>query len=298
MLHFAGLEKPMNVLLRMDGNPMHRLRGRASALGRAAIAPGLELKGLLQLLVLAAACVAAPPPGHAAGGPQHDSARVGSSVFRAYALRGAAPGGQTATQAQRSFTLPPPMYNGSHSLAELLKQRRSVRSFTATPLNLAQIGQLLWAAQGITAGGKLRTAPSAGALYPLELYVVAGHVEGLPAGVYHYDAHAHRLVLVESGDRRRAIASAAVQQMWVAEAPAIIVFGAVRTRTSAKYGRRADRFVHIETGHAAENLFLQAEDLDLGTTVVGSFDDDAVTRTLQFTDGVAPLLLMPVGVPR
>lgn len=86
--------------------------------------------------------------------------------------------------------------------------------------------------------------------------------------------------------------------MWVAEAPVIVVFGAVRARTSARYGRRADRFVHIETGHAAENLFLQAEDMNLGTVVVGSFDDGAVARVLQLADGVAPLLLMPVGARR
>lgn len=256
----------------------------------------LEWKKLLWVLVLAAACLGAQTHGHACGSPQHGT--IGSFMFRERALPDAAPGGRSETQAPRRFALPPPTYQGSRRLAQLLKQRRSVRNFAATPLTLAQVSQLLWAAQGITAGGRLRTAPSAGALYPLELYVVTGHVEGLPAGLYRYDTYGHSLVLVASGDRRHALASAAGRQMWVAEAPAIVVFGAVLARTSARYGGRADRFVHIETGHAAENLFLQAEDLDLGTVVVGSFADGAVARVLQLADGVAPLLLMPVGVPR
>ena len=155
-----------------------------------------------------------------------------------------------------------------------------------------------WAAQGITADGNLRTAPSAGALYPLELYVVAGHVEGLPSGVYHYQPHGHRLVPVVSGDKRHELASAAVKQMWIATAPAVVVFGAVHARTAAKYGSRASRYVHIEVGHAAENLFLQAQDLDLATADIGAFDDQEVARVLRLPGDVAPLLLMPVGAPR
>ena len=201
-------------------------------------------------------------------------------------------------QSRHDFMLPPPTPGGTRSLPQLLKHRRSVRDFAPTPLSPAQIGQLLWAAQGITAEGKLRTAPSAGALYPLELYVVAGHVEGLPAGIYHYDPHGHRLVSVEPGDRRRALASAAGQQKSIAAAPAVIVFGAVYARTAARYGNRAGRFVHIELGHAAENLYLQAEDLGLGTVDVGSFDDQEVARVVQLPRDVAPLLLMPVGAPR
>lgn len=277
----------------MNGGVMHH-RHRTPRPG--AIMPSVEWKRLLRLLVLAAVCLGAQTHGHASGHPRHDTA--GNFAFRERALRDTAPGRRNETQALQRFALPPPTYQGSRSFAQLLKRRRSVRNFAATPLTLAQIGQLLWAAQGITTSGKLRTAPSAGALYPLELYVVAGHVEGLPAGLYHYDTYGHILVLVASGDRRRALASAAVQQMWVAEAPVIVVFGAVRARTSARYGGRADRFVHIETGHAAENLFLQAEDMNLGTVVVGSFDDGAVARVLQLADGVAPLLLMPVGARR
>jgi len=200
-------------------------------------------------------------------------------------------------QTHNKVALPSPTLKGTLSLERLLKQRRSLREFDATPLTIAQIGQLLWAAQGITADDKLRTAPSAGALYPLELYVVAGHVEGLPAGIYHYDPHGHSLLLIEPGDQRQGLASAAMQQMWLARAPAVIVFGADHARTAAKYASRAERYVHIEVGHAAENLFLQAEDLGLGTVDVGAFDDHQVARIMQFPHTVAPLLLMPVGAP-
>jgi SagB-type dehydrogenase family enzyme len=194
--------------------------------------------------------------------------------------------------------LPAAKLDGRHRLAQLLEQRRSVRDYAVSPLTLAQVGQLLWAAQGITSRGGLRTAPSAGALYPLAVYVVAGRIEGVPAGVYRYDPHAHRLVLVRNGDQRHALASAAVRQTWLAGAPAIMVLAADYARTSVKYGGRAGRYVHIEAGAAAENLFLQAEDLGLGTVVVGSFDDQEIAGILQLPGNIAPLLLMPVGAPR
>lgn len=166
------------------------------------------------------------------------------------------------------------------------------------PHAFAQVGQLFWAAQGITAGGKLRTAPSAGALHPLELCVAAGNVEGLPDGIYHYEPHGYRLKPIAPGDQRRAIATVAMQEMWLAKAPAVVVFGAVYARTVAKHGSRASRFVHIELGAATGNLFLQAEDLGPGTVGVGSFDDAAVSRVLRLSNDVAPVLLMPVGKPR
>lgn len=197
-------------------------------------------------------------------------------------------------QPQNTVTLPTPSFNGTHSLGQLLEQRRSVRDYAAKPLSLAQVGQLLWAAQGTTTRGGLRTAPSAGALYPLELYIVAGKVEGLKPGVYHYEPRGHYLTLVTAGNLRRALAAAA-HQSWIASAPAIVVFGAVYARTEAKYGDRAKRYVHIETGHAAENLHLQAEDLGLATIDVGAFDDQAVASLLHLSRDVAPLLLMPVS---
>jgi SagB-type dehydrogenase family enzyme len=198
-------------------------------------------------------------------------------------------------QGKQMIDLPKPIQAGQYSLGQLLQQRRSLREYSNEPVNLTHVSQLLWAAQGITDTRGLRTAPSAGALYPLELYVVAGNVTGLEAGVYHYQIHSHSLVQHVSGDKRHALAQAAYMQSWLSEAPVVIVFSADYKRTSKKYGARAERYVQIETGHAAQNLFLQAGDLDLGSVVVGAFYDDAVAEVLQLPSGFKPLVLMPVG---
>jgi len=200
-------------------------------------------------------------------------------------------------QGTENIPLPSHGLHGRYSLEQLLERRRSVREFAAAGLSLADLGQLLWAAQGITDPAGLRTAPSAGALYPLELYVVAGRVDGLEAGIYHYKPGRHRLVRLHAGDARMALAGAALGQRWIGAAPAVVVFGADYARTERKYGARAERYVHIEAGHAAQNLFLQAEDLGLATVVVGAFHDHDVARLLDLPRGVAPLLLMPVGHP-
>ena len=180
-------------------------------------------------------------------------------------------------------------------LEKLLQQRRSVRTFGKAPLSLATLGQLLWAAQGITHPKGLRTAPSAGALYPLELYVVAGEVEGLPPAVYRYLPKDHRLLETAPGDRRQALAKAALYQLWLDDAAVVVVFTAIYARTTRKYGKRGERYVHIEVGHAAQNLFLQAEALSLGTVDVGAFRDNKVSKLLDLPDDTQPLLLMPVG---
>lgn len=197
-----------------------------------------------------------------------------------------------------SVALPPPHTTGTQTVEKLLAQRRSVRSFSPTVMSLAELGQLLWAAQGITDSQGLRTAPSAGALYPLALYVVVGAVEDLAPGVYHYRPEAHELVGVADGDQRRSLARAALNQPWVEEGAVVVVFAAEFARTRAKYGERATRYVHMEVGHASENLFLQAEALGLATVVVGAFDDDAVAKAAHLPAGIRPLNLMPVGRAR
>ena len=198
-------------------------------------------------------------------------------------------------ESPETLALPEPDRSGVQALEPLLQQRRSVRDYDDTPLSSGDISQLLWAAQGITHRGGLRTAPSAGALYPLELYVVAGRVDRLPAGVYHYQPDGHRLLATRQGDRRYGLAQAALGQSWLADAAAVVVFAAVYERTARKYGERAVRYVHIETGHAAQNLFLQAEALGLATVVVGAFRDDEVAGVLQLPADVRPLALMPIG---
>ncbi len=180
-----------------------------------------------------------------------------------------------------------------------LARRRSVRSFGAQALELSQLGQILWAAQGITGSRwATRTAPSAGALYPLEVYVVAGRVNGLAAGIYHYRPRNHALDRIGTGDRRDDLARAALGQGWMAQAPAILAITGVVARTALKYGRRAERYVFMEAGHAAQNVYLQAQTEGLGTTAVGAFRDTAVRALLGLSDQEDPLYLMPVGAPR
>jgi SagB-type dehydrogenase family enzyme len=197
-----------------------------------------------------------------------------------------------------ALKLPKPSHDGETSLESALRRRRSVREFSNLPLTLAEVSQLLWAAQGVTDPEGKRTAPSAGALYPLEVFLVAGRVDGLPAGVYRYRPRGHELARVIEGDRRAKLASAALDQTWMKDAPVAMVITAVYERTAAKYGRRAERYVHIEVGHTAQNVHLQAVALRLGTVVVGAFDDAEVKRVLALADDEQPLCLMPIGKPR
>lgn len=212
-----------------------------------------------------------------------------------------------ATQETPMIRLPAPAADGGAPLTRALAQRRSVRSFSATPLQLSEVAQLLWAAQGVTqptpapAGwqwgewrGGLRTAPSAGALYPLELYVLATAVDGLDRGLYRYLPVDHALVRVGDGDAA-ALAAAALGQRAITEAPAVVIVTGVQARTAVKYGERAPRYVHIEVGAAAENLLLQAAALGLGGVFMGAFRDDAVQQTLGLPDDHAPLALVVVG---
>ena len=183
-------------------------------------------------------------------------------------------------------------------LEKALSERRSVREFSAAGLRLAELAQLLWATQGATAGGAHRTAPSAGALYPLEVIVAAARVERLAAGVYRYDPSAHRLVRIAGEDRSAGLARAAYGQAWLREAPAILVITGVKPRTTGKYGERGLRYVFMEAGHAAQNALLQAVALGLGATVVGAFHDGEVQALLGLDAGESPLYLIPVGRPR
>jgi SagB-type dehydrogenase family enzyme len=196
-------------------------------------------------------------------------------------------------------TLPVARVDGGVAVERALAQRRSLRSFAERPLALADASQLLWAAQGVSdpAQGR-RTAPSAGATYPLVLYLVAGRVDGLPAGVHRHDPTSHRLVAVAAGDLRAAFAGATRDQRWVADAPALVVIAAQPARTAARYGARAERYVALEAGAAAQNLLLQAVALGLGGTIVGAFDDAALRRLLPLAEGEQPLLIVPVGHPR
>ena len=183
------------------------------------------------------------------------------------------------------------------SLERCIGQRRSVRSFRDQALTKDELGQLLWAAQGVTGPEGERAVPSAGALYPLELYVIARNVTSLAAGVYRYLADHHELLLAVSGYRRETLIDAVLGQHWVTAAPACICIAAVFERTTVKYGDRGRGYVYLEAGHAAESVMLQAIALGLATTMVGAFSDDEVGRLVCLRPNEIPLCLVPVGAP-
>jgi SagB-type dehydrogenase family enzyme len=203
--------------------------------------------------------------------------------------------GETSPQ---PVLLPTPQTQGELSLEEALSQRRSIRDYAPEPLTLAEVGQILWAAQGITHPDGYRTAPSAGALYPLEVYLVAGDVTDLPPGVYRYRPLKHELIPVQSGELRAPLCAASLGQESIEEAPAVVVITAVYERTARKYGQRARRYVHIEVGHAAQNVYLQAAADGLATVIVGAFHDEKVQSVLGLPADHEPLALMPLGHPR
>jgi SagB-type dehydrogenase family enzyme len=181
------------------------------------------------------------------------------------------------------------------SLEELLQQRRSVREYIDAPLTRDEVMKLLWAGQGITNERGFRTAPSAGALYPLELYVLAGNVDNLAPGIYKYNPVRDELALVREGDVRASLAAASLGQRSVADGAIDIVIAAVYERTKVKYGSRGERYVHIEVGHAAQNICIEATALGLGLVTIGAFDDAEVAKTVGMSQDESPLYVLPVG---
>jgi len=197
-----------------------------------------------------------------------------------------------ASPPPEEMTLPEPKLQGAFSLEETLAQRRSVRSFTEEELSLEEISQLLWAAQGLTAAWGGRTAPSAGALYPLEVYVATAN------GLYHYVPQGHEVIIESHDDLRQALWKAGLKQDAIRDAPAVFVIAAVYERTAKKYGDRAERYVKLEAGHACQNILLQAVALHLGAVPIGAFYDDQLQAALSLPPDHEPLYLIPVGHPR
>lgn len=191
-----------------------------------------------------------------------------------------------------------PKLKGEISLEEALSMRRSIREYIDKPIPLNVLAQILWAAQGINeVRHRFRTAPSAGATYPLEVYVVVKKdgVEGLEAGVYHYNVYLHALELVRLGDFSKELAKAALNQPWVEKAMVNLVIVADYERTTIRYGDRGYRYVHMEVGHVGQNVYLQACVLGLGTVVVGAFYDNEVKEILGLPVKYHPLYIMPLG---
>ena len=202
-----------------------------------------------------------------------------------------------------TYILPSPKTEGKVSVEEALANRRSHRRFQDRELSAEQLSQILWSAYGITAPndrpflrGGFRTAPSAGALYPFEIYVVVGKVKGVEPGVYRYIAHGHTIVRTIDADIREELCAAALGQKMVNEAPVTVFYSAIFSRMTNKYGERGrERYVCMDLGHSAQNVYLQAEALGLGTCAIGAFIDRQVSQILQLPEEEEPLYLMPVG---
>lgn len=201
--------------------------------------------------------------------------------------------------------LPIPRAKSGVIAEEAILRRKSFREWRKEPIDLEDLAIILWAAQGVSECREWcrRTVPSAGATYPLVVYVVVGE-EGvraaggfLSAGVYRYDSLRHSLALVKRGDVREELWAASLRQDWVLEAPVSIVICAIYERTTGRYGERGVRYVHMEAGHAGQNIYLAAAALNLGTVAVGAFEDDKVAKIISAKRGEAPLYIFPIGVP-
>jgi len=208
------------------------------------------------------------------------------------------PGIAPTSPPQGELALPEPAFDGGLSLEQTLYTRRSRRSYANRALALSELSQVLWAAAGLNKpSGRFRgrTVPSAGALYPLEVYVAVRAVDGLAPGVYLYRPASHSLQTVRAGEVGEELAKAALGQKWVKDAPANIVIAAVYNRTMRRYGERTARYVHTEVGHCGQNVYLQAESLGLGTVAIGAFDDEQVWKVLSLPEDHKPLYIMPLG---
>jgi SagB-type dehydrogenase family enzyme len=195
--------------------------------------------------------------------------------------------------------LPEPSKKGEMSVEEAIQKRRSIRDYLDKPLKLEHLSQILWAAQGITDPvRKFRSAPSAGATYPLEVYVVVKNVEGLKAGVYHYNPDNHSLKLVKEGDYSYELYKACVNQECVLKAQANIVITAVYERTTSRYGERGIRYVHMEAGHVGQNIYLQATALGIGAVGIGAFYDERVEEIVGAKPNEKALYVFPLGYRR
>ncbi len=200
---------------------------------------------------------------------------------------------------RKKIDLPAPKTEGSTSLEKVLQNRRSVREYRNKPLALKDISQLLWAAQGITdrQTGK-RTAPSAGALYPLEIYLTVQNCKNLSPGIYHYLPREHEIELTSKRTVNKRLAQGALGQMFIARAAINLIITADYSVTTSKYTKKGITYLHMEAGHAAQNVYLQAESLNLGTVSVGAFEEEKIKNTLNLPQGLTPLYIMPVGKPR
>ena len=200
--------------------------------------------------------------------------------------------------AEKVIALPKPETGGGKGLWEVIAQRRSQRDYASQPVTLDELSQMLWASQGITGNGhELRAAPSAGALYPIETYLVVNRVDGVEPGVYHYDIRRHRIERLRAGDFGPAAAQAALGQDMVADAGVVFVWTAVTARNKSKYAERGYRYMYLDAGHIGAHVSLAAQALGLGSCAVGALFDDELNDLLG-VDGVAETVVYMTAVGR
>ncbi|MEA3490140.1 MAG: SagB/ThcOx family dehydrogenase [Candidatus Omnitrophota bacterium] len=202
--------------------------------------------------------------------------------------------------AQGGVKLPEPEKKGKVSVEEAIQERRSVRDFTDTPLTLKEVSQILWAAGGKTVDGitgPTRAYPSAGGLYPLEIYFVAGNVTGVEPGIYRYDWIEHSLVIVKEGDYRAELAAASWGQRMISEAPATIVIALKSEKVMRRYGQRGiSRYISMDAGHLGQNVHLIVQSMGLGTVMIGAFSDQEIMKVMGLRKET-PIYIMPLGHP-
>ncbi|HWR26091.1 MAG TPA: SagB/ThcOx family dehydrogenase [Methanosarcina sp.] len=191
--------------------------------------------------------------------------------------------------------LPEQEASGRSGIEEIIAKRRSVRKYTDRGLSEMGISRFLWAAQGISSEAGLRTAPSAGALYPLEIHVVAGQGNGIEAGTYRYDPEEHTLVKEIADDIREKLSKAALSQPMIKNAPILFVISAVYPRITGKYGKRGIRYAHMEAGHVCQNIYLLGVEFGIGTCAIGAFEDEEVKKVLKLPANEDPLYILPLG---
>lgn len=201
-----------------------------------------------------------------------------------------------APVAPELIALPKPSTRGNVSIEETLASRRSIRSYADRPLSLQVLSQILWSAQGISESSKkYRTAPSAGATFPLELYILIDKVDTLQPGIYQYQPLEHSIKLIHRGDFKTPIREKAARQGSISQAPFTLIFCADYDKIRPRYRERSERYVFMEIGHAAQNVHLQCEALNLGTVCIGAFDDEALPKVLKLPEANVPYYMMPVG---
>jgi SagB-type dehydrogenase family enzyme len=185
--------------------------------------------------------------------------------------------------ALKKFSIRPLDQKGGKSLWEAISQRRSIREFSARSIAFSELSQLVWATQGITLkawGFDFRASPSAGALYPIETYLVANRVEEIPPGLYHYHVREVQLILLKEGHFGPDLCRSGLGQEMLEEAACVFVWTAVVARSKWKYRERAYRYIYMDAGHIGQALYLAATALDLGCCTVGAFYDEEVDRVI------------------